>query len=162
MVWWVYDYLWRLCFDSYIFSVAFSDLARYTLGVNHRIYVGNMDCIRTTTLICGILVLCVIPSFAKTFPKHLTKVGHIRTVQINEGDTLHDLLKREDVGYDEILSSNPVLKTQMPEPGTALIIPSSYLIPKLVFLIWIYLSIRAYFLSRNLSHFAILDSCYLF
>jgi L,D-transpeptidase ErfK/SrfK len=59
-----------------------------------------------------------------------TIVGNIRVVTSKPGDTLRLLMRRYDIGFQEIQSANPdILSDQRLLPGTKIIIPSQFILP---------------------------------
>ena len=59
-----------------------------------------------------------------------TLIGKISIVTSKPGDTLRLLMRRYDVGFQEIQSANPeILSDQRLLPGTKIIIPSQFILP---------------------------------
>jgi L,D-transpeptidase ErfK/SrfK len=74
-------------------------------------------------------VLCL-PAYAQTFPLSTDKlIGAMQITQANEEDTLVDIARRFDLGYEEMLMANPSVDAWMPGAGTQVVIPSLYLLP---------------------------------
>jgi len=87
----------------------------------------------------NILVLLVLVT-ALT-PKHLAAamfqlpvngdnmVGQIQHTKVKKGDTIVELARQLDVGYEEIVTANPHLDPWLIQADTQLIIPSQYILP---------------------------------
>jgi L,D-transpeptidase ErfK/SrfK len=56
-------------------------------------------------------------------------VGTVQIVKASKDDTLTDIARRFNVGYDEITRANPKLDPWLPGEGTAVIIPSQFILP---------------------------------
>ncbi len=56
-------------------------------------------------------------------------VGGIVTVAAGPEDTLIDIGRAHDLGYDEIRAANPAVDSWMPRGGTTVILPKLYLLP---------------------------------
>ncbi|MGA7801700.1 MAG: L,D-transpeptidase family protein [Gammaproteobacteria bacterium] len=57
-------------------------------------------------------------------------VGHVQMVTARQQDTLLDIARRYDVGYDEIQLANPGVDMWLPGAGTRVVIPTRYILPK--------------------------------
>ncbi len=57
-------------------------------------------------------------------------VGEIRYAQAEHEDTLVDIARDFDVGYNEIISANLAVDRWIPGAGTRVLIPSRYILPK--------------------------------
>lgn len=74
-----------------------------------------------------------IPSFvldtdAKGAPAE-TVVGRSATYTVRDGDTLLDVARWYDLGYNEIVAANPGVDPWVPKPGTELVVPTSFVLP---------------------------------
>ncbi len=56
-------------------------------------------------------------------------VGEVRTVTARAEDTLLDIARRQDLGYNEIVAANPGLDPWLPGEGARVLIPSRYILP---------------------------------
>jgi L,D-transpeptidase ErfK/SrfK len=56
-------------------------------------------------------------------------VGAIRSVRAREDETLVDIAREFDLGYDQIVKANPKVNRWLPGEGTEVIIPHSYILP---------------------------------
>lgn len=67
---------------------------------------------------------------ARTFPLSTDKlVGELQTTHASEEDTLIDIGRRFDLGYEEMLMANPSVDPWLPGEGTLVLLPSLYLLP---------------------------------
>jgi L,D-transpeptidase ErfK/SrfK len=57
-------------------------------------------------------------------------VGALDTYVVEEGDTLLDVGRRFDLGYNEMTSANPGVDPWMPSPSEVLIIPTEFVLPE--------------------------------
>lgn len=74
-------------------------------------------------------LLCV-TAYAQTFPLSNDKlVGAIQTTHSTQEDTLVDVARRFDLGYEEIIMANPSVDAWIPGEGTQVVLPSLYLLP---------------------------------
>lgn len=56
-------------------------------------------------------------------------VGEIRFVRVREHETLVDIAREFDLGYDQIVKANPRVNRWIPGEGTEVIIPHEYILP---------------------------------
>ena len=56
-------------------------------------------------------------------------VGRIYTVTVREGETLLDIAREHDLGYNEIVAANPGVDPWLPEPGSQVTVPARYVLP---------------------------------
>jgi len=56
--------------------------------------------------------------------------GKIKTVTVGANDTLLDIARRYDLGYNQIILANPKVDPWLPKPGTKIIIPTKFILPK--------------------------------
>ena len=56
-------------------------------------------------------------------------VGEVSTVTARFDDTLIDLARRHDIGYQDIVRANPDVSVWVPGEGTEVVIPTSYVLP---------------------------------
>ena len=55
--------------------------------------------------------------------------GQIKTVKVGANDTLLDIARRYDLGYNQITLANPKVDPWLPKPGTKVIIPTKFILP---------------------------------
>src|SRR5262245_49445231 len=58
-----------------------------------------------------------------------TVVGEIRTYRIRKGDTLIDLARYYDLGYNEMVDANPGIDPWVPPVGATVLIPTEWVLP---------------------------------
>jgi L,D-transpeptidase ErfK/SrfK len=58
-----------------------------------------------------------------------TVVGSVRTVTVRDGDTLLDLARLYDLGYEEIHEANPGVDPWLPPVGGRVVIPTAFVLP---------------------------------
>jgi L,D-transpeptidase ErfK/SrfK len=56
-------------------------------------------------------------------------VGVVQVVQASKEDTLADIARRFNVGYEEIVRANPKVDAWLPGEGTEVIVPSQFVLP---------------------------------
>lgn len=62
-------------------------------------------------------------------PAYTDVVGQIYVVEVEEGDTLIDIARTHNVGFEEIRIANPDLSIWAPEPGVRVRIPGRHILP---------------------------------
>ncbi len=58
-----------------------------------------------------------------------TVVGEVTTYTVRKGDTLLDVARWYDLGYNEIVEANPEVDPWVPEPGREIVIPRQFVLP---------------------------------
>ena len=58
-----------------------------------------------------------------------TVVGGLQTYVVEEGDTLLDVGRHFDLGYNEMTSANPGVDPWMPSPAEIIVIPTEFVLP---------------------------------
>lgn len=56
-------------------------------------------------------------------------VGAVQIVTANQEDTLSDIARRFNVGYEEIVSANPGVDPWLPKAGTRVVVPTQFVLP---------------------------------
>ncbi|SFD92065.1 L,D-transpeptidase family protein [Nitrosomonas sp. Nm166] len=56
-------------------------------------------------------------------------VGTLQVITANEDDTLSDIARRFNLGYEEIVSANPHVDPWLPGAGTQIVIPTQFVLP---------------------------------
>lgn len=72
------------------------------------------------------------PAAAETYPlppPGNDVIGNGRVIRIQEGDTLIDIARRFDLGYNEIVSANPGIDPWLPPVGADIVIPTIHVLP---------------------------------
>jgi L,D-transpeptidase ErfK/SrfK len=70
-----------------------------------------------------------IPTPAKGAPPGDTVIGQIRPYRIRKGDTLIDLARYWDLGYNEIVDANPAIDPWVPPVGATILLPTQWTLP---------------------------------
>jgi len=53
----------------------------------------------------------------------------MKVVKASKEDTLTDIARRFNVGYDEIVRANPKIDPWLPGEGTEIVVPSQFVLP---------------------------------
>src|SRR6185295_5424225 len=61
--------------------------------------------------------------------REATVVGALQTYVVQDGDTLLDVGRYYDLGYNEMIAANPGVDPWRPAPGEVLVIPTEYVLP---------------------------------
>jgi L,D-transpeptidase ErfK/SrfK len=56
-------------------------------------------------------------------------VGYVQKTTVGKDDTLPDIARRFDVGYEEMLTANPGVDPWLPGAGREVIVPTQYILP---------------------------------
>ena len=56
-------------------------------------------------------------------------VGHIQITTAHHEDTLSDIARRYDLGYEEIVAANPGMDPWLPGEGTRVVLPTQFVLP---------------------------------
>lgn len=84
------------------------------------------------SLIAFVALLWSLPLFATTFvlsdPQQRV-VGHNLIVYTHEQDTLLDIGRRFDLGYDDIVNANPKIDPWIPGANKAVLVPNRFILP---------------------------------
>jgi L,D-transpeptidase ErfK/SrfK len=56
-------------------------------------------------------------------------VGTVQIVRARDEDTLSDIARRFNVGYEEIVNANPGVDPWLPKAGTEIVIPTAFVLP---------------------------------
>ncbi|OGI44884.1 MAG: hypothetical protein A2150_03195 [Candidatus Muproteobacteria bacterium RBG_16_64_11] len=88
---------------------------------------------RTQVFMLCALACFASPAAAQTFPlppDGTDLVGEIQTVTVtDEDDSLSDIARRFQVGYEEIVRANPGVDPWLPRAGTVVAVPTQYILP---------------------------------
>jgi L,D-transpeptidase ErfK/SrfK len=64
-----------------------------------------------------------------TYGKGDTIIGLIKSHKVKENESLIEIARKYDVGYNEIVASNPGIDPFIPDTGTSVTIPTSWILP---------------------------------
>lgn len=80
---------------------------------------------------CGTLLCLGMPAMADTFllSPNSDVVGELRIIIAKHEDTLSDLARRHDLGYNEIVDANPTVDPWLPGAGTPIVLPTQFVLP---------------------------------
>jgi L,D-transpeptidase ErfK/SrfK len=56
-------------------------------------------------------------------------VGTVQIVKVRKGETLSDIGRRFNVGFEEMTRANPKVDPWLPKPGTPVVVPTQYILP---------------------------------
>lgn len=62
-------------------------------------------------------------------PPGIDVIGALSTVTARADDTLLDIARRHGLGYEDIVRANPDVDTWLPGEGTAVVLPTRYILP---------------------------------
>jgi L,D-transpeptidase ErfK/SrfK len=62
-------------------------------------------------------------------PKTTGVVGTLQATIANEEDTLSDIARRFNLGYDEVVNANPGVDPWLPKAGTRIVLPTQFVLP---------------------------------
>jgi L,D-transpeptidase ErfK/SrfK len=62
-------------------------------------------------------------------PGRTDVVGELQVIRANEQDTLSDIARRFNLGYEELTSANPTVDPWLPRAGTEVVIPTQFVLP---------------------------------
>jgi len=62
-------------------------------------------------------------------PKTTAVVGTLQATIANEEDTLSDIARRFNLGYDEVVNANPGVDPWLPKGGTRVVLPTQFVLP---------------------------------
>ena len=62
-------------------------------------------------------------------PKATGVVGTLQATIANEEDTLSDIARRFNLGYDEVVNANPGVDPWLPKAGTRIVLPTQFILP---------------------------------
>ena len=91
---------------------------------------GPRQHLRFATAVCAVLLSSA--AHAETFPlppPGVDLIGELRVVSAKQEDTLLDIARRFNLGYNEITAANPNVDPWVPGEGTRVIVPSQFILP---------------------------------
>jgi L,D-transpeptidase ErfK/SrfK len=60
-------------------------------------------------------------------------IGRVRTHRIRDGETLLDIARYHDLGYNEIVEANPGVDPWLPPVGEKIVLPTAWIVPCCIF-----------------------------
>ncbi len=89
---------------------------------------------------------------AYPLPKHGDIIGQVSLIHSERGDTLHSLAKHYDIGWLKMRDANRLLLNKRLKPGTEVVIPSRFILPKIRQGIVINLAeLRLYYFPKDIN-----------
>jgi L,D-transpeptidase ErfK/SrfK len=81
-------------------------------------------------------------------------IGRTRTYRVREGETLFDIARYFDLGYNEIVEANPGIDVWIPPVGTTVILPTEWIVPCCTYqgIVVNIPEMRLYFFERDPAH----------
>lgn len=62
-------------------------------------------------------------------PDHDSVVGEVQVTEARAEDTLSDIARRFNIGYEEIVRANPSVDPWLPRAGTRIVLPTQFVLP---------------------------------
>ena len=56
-------------------------------------------------------------------------IGAVGTTRAQPGETLMDVMRRSNLGYDELVVANPTVDTWLPDPEVDIVLPTAHILP---------------------------------
>lgn len=86
--------------------------------------------LRRAMILSAMLVFCRVDAAVFDVPQGTDSiVGEIRVVQSAGDNTLLDIARHFDVGYDEITLANPDVDVWLPKPDQRIVVPTQFILP---------------------------------
>jgi len=107
-----------------------ADRERAAIAAGRRAY-GFVH-LRNKGALLSCITLLTVSAQAETFPMPppgVDIIGELRVVSAKEDETLLDIARRFNLGYNEITAANPNLDPWVPGAGTRVIVPSQFILP---------------------------------
>lgn len=79
-----------------------------------------------------LVLIVAAPAYAERFELESSNdslMGSIRYVKVRDDETLVDIAREFDIGYDQIVKANPGVNRWLPGEGTKVVIPQMYILP---------------------------------
>ncbi len=83
-------------------------------------------------LFCYALFIWANISLAAVYPlppEGASVIGELQASAVRQGETLLDIARRHDLGYEEIMAANPGLDPWLPAVGARVLLPTQYILP---------------------------------
>jgi L,D-transpeptidase ErfK/SrfK len=90
-----------------------------------------MRCGLLLFICASVCLLSTTDSGAESFPlpsEGDNVVGELRYVEVRSGESLVDIARDFNLGYDQIVRTNPTLNRWVPDPGTKVLLPHRYIL----------------------------------
>ncbi len=97
----------------------------------------NFFSLKTLLLIQNLVFLIIIPAHPKATAFNVfdlkegrTVYGKLKRIKAERTQTLHDIAKDYDLGYNQIVAANPGIDPWVPSEGARVIVPTVFVLPK--------------------------------
>jgi L,D-transpeptidase ErfK/SrfK len=57
-------------------------------------------------------------------------IGEVGMTRAKPGETLMDVMRRSNLGYDELVVANPTVDTWIPDPAADIVLPTAHILPE--------------------------------
>lgn len=84
---------------------------------------------RYAVTLLAVLLSLPLPARGGTYPGDMDIVGIVRKHRVRQGESLIELARSYDLGYNEIAAANPDLDPFVPATGATAIIPTAWILP---------------------------------
>lgn len=78
---------------------------------------------------CLAVLLATAVTCATTMPHADGYVGNLQQFEVREQDSLIELARHYDIGYNSIVAANPGIDPFLPKPGTIISVPTAWILP---------------------------------
>lgn len=85
--------------------------------------------LQIVSLLCGILLTHAATALTFAIKPGSDIVGSVQTATVRRGETFEEIGRKFDVGFYELVEANPGVNPYNPGSGTALIIPTQFILP---------------------------------
>lgn len=91
--------------------------------------INEMIDFRSVPPLCLLLISQFSQALTLPLPEEGDVVGEVHEITTKASDTLSDIARFYDLGYNEITSANPQVNPWLPGEGTPVVIPSRFILP---------------------------------
>jgi len=75
-------------------------------------------------------LLLALAAFGGAYPGQDEVIGAVRTHQVREGESLIEIARGYDLGFNEIAAANPGLDAFVPPAGAKVVVPTAWIVPR--------------------------------
>jgi L,D-transpeptidase ErfK/SrfK len=98
------------------------------------IFMVSFIFMKTGTVVLAMLVIFFSPpsligAEVYSYGKDVTVIGSVETYKVKEHESLIEIARKFDLGFNEIADANPTLDPFVPGTGVAVVIPRSWILP---------------------------------
>jgi L,D-transpeptidase ErfK/SrfK len=91
-----------------------------------RLDLSRRQVVRGLAAAAGTALLAPRLAFARN---NVAMIGEVARTHVKAGDTLMDIMRRHNLGFDEILAANPGFDVWTPAEGTEVLLPTAHILP---------------------------------